>query len=244
VPKFQVTVAYDGTAYRGFQLQPGADTVQGRIEESLSRMDKRAVRITGAGRTDSGVHAWGQVAHFRLENEIPPEAILRGLNSMLPEDIRVLSAAEAADGFHARFSARSKTYRYFLARAAVPSPLRCRFTLHYPHGLDRASLDDGAARIVGEHDFRGFRAASCRAKTTVRRCITSRFFQEGDELVYEIAASGFLHHMVRNIVGTLLLIGRGKRAPEAIDRIFSTRDRADAGPTAPPQGLHLVQVDY
>ena len=239
-----MTVAYDGTAYQGWQLQPEADTVQGRIEEALSRMAKSPVRVTGAGRTDSGVHARGQVAHFELEREIPEEAIRKGLNSILPDDIRVLSAERAPADFHARFSARSKTYRYVLDLSEVASPLRCRFALHYPYPLDRGSLDDGAARIAGEHDFEGFRAASCRAKTTVRLCTTSRFLEEHGELIYEIAASGFLHHMVRNLVGTLLEIGRRKRGPDSIDRIFSSRDRSEAGPTAPAKGLHLMRVDY
>jgi tRNA pseudouridine38-40 synthase len=239
-----MTLAYDGTAYRGFQLQSEADTVQGRLEVALSRMAKAPVRVTGAGRTDSGVHAWGQVAHFDLERDIPEDAIRKGLNSILPDDIRILSAERAPADFHARFSARSKTYRYVLDRSEVASPLRCRFTLHYPYPLDQSRLDDGAARIAGEHDFEGFRAASCRAKTTVRSCTTSRFLDEDGELIYEIAASGFLHHMVRNLVGTLLEIGRGKRAPDSIDRIFSSRDRTEAGPTAPAKGLHLMRVDY
>jgi tRNA pseudouridine38-40 synthase len=244
VPTFRVTLAYDGTAYEGWQLQPGADTIQGRMEEAISLMAKAPVRVTAAGRTDSGVHAWAQVAHFRLEHPIPLQGIVRGLNAILPRDIRVLDAAEVDDGFHARFHARSKTYRYFLDLSPVASPLRCRFTLHHPQPLDRAGLDDGASRFLGEHDFAGFRAASCRAKTTVRRCTESRFFDEGEELVYEIAASGFLHHMVRNIVGTLLEVGRGKRAPSSIDGIFRSRDRIDAGATAPARGLHLIRVDY
>lgn len=239
-----MTLAYDGTEYQGWQLQPGADTLQGRIESALCRMAKTPVRVTAAGRTDSGVHAWAQVAHFHLAQPIPVEGILRGLNSMLPPDIRVLAVDEADDGFHARFGARSKTYGYFLDRARVASPLRCRFTLHYPYPLERTALDRGAALIVGEHDFAGFRASSCNARTTTRLCNYSRWREEAGELVYEIAASGFLHHMVRNLVGTLLEIGRGKRPPESIISIFQSGNRNQAGPTAPPQGLHLVRVDY
>lgn len=244
VPTLKMTLAYDGTAYRGWQLQPGADTVQGRVESALSRMAKAPIRVTAAGRTDSGVHAWAQVAHFRLERAIPVDGIVRGLNTMLPTDIRVLNVAEVEDRFHARFGARSKAYWYFLDRARVASPLRSRYTLHYPFPLERDALDRAAAAIVGEHDFAGFRASSCNARTTTRLCTHSAWREAGDELVYEIEASGFLHHMVRNLVGTLLEIGRGKRPSESIDAVLRSRDRTEAGPTAPPRGLHLVRIDY
>jgi tRNA pseudouridine38-40 synthase len=163
---------------------------------------------------------------------------------MLPDDIRVREVAEAEDDFHARFDARSKTYRYFLDRSLVASPFRCRFALHYPHPLDRKALDEGAGLIVGERDFAAFRASSCRARTTVRNCTASRFLDEGEELVYEIEASGFLHHMVRNIVGTLLEVGRGKREASSVGALFASGRRSDAGPTAPAKGLHLMKVRY
>ena len=175
---------------------------------------------------------------------IPPEGILRGLNSMLPEDIRVIAVEEAEDDFHARFSARDKTYRYHFDRAKVPLPFRSRYALHYPHVLDRERLDAGAKLLLGEHDFAGFRAASCEAKTTTRRLRVSRFFEQGTELVYEVAANGFLHHMVRNLVGTLLEVGRGTRELGSIAALFESRDRTAAGPTAPAKGLHLIEVDY
>jgi tRNA pseudouridine38-40 synthase len=239
-----MTLAYDGTAYRGFQWQPGEDTLQARLESALSQMAKEPVRVTGAGRTDSGVHAWAQVVHFVLPRPIPPRGVLQGLNSMLPDDIRVRGVEEVADDFHARFDARSKTYRYYLDRSPVASPLRCRFTLHYPYALDRDALDDAARRFLGERDFAAFRASSCAAKTTVRRCTGSRFLDEGEELVYEIEASGFLHHMVRNIVGTLLEVGRGTREPASLEALFASRQRPEAGPTAPAKGLHLIKVEY
>jgi tRNA pseudouridine38-40 synthase len=239
-----MTLAYDGTAYRGFQWQPGEDTIQARLESALARMAKAPVRVTAAGRTDSGVHAWAQVAHFLLPRPIPPRGILAGLNSMLPDDIRVLEAAEAEDDFHARFDARSKTYRYYIDRAPVASPLRCRYALHYPHPVDRTALDEGAALVLGDRDFAGFRASSCTARTTVRMCTRSRFFDEGSELVYEIEASGFLHHMVRNLLGTLLEVGRGKRTLGSFWSLFESHERSGAGPTAPAKGLHLVKVTY
>jgi tRNA pseudouridine38-40 synthase len=244
VPKLKATLAYDGTAYRGFQLQPGEDTIQGRLESALSHMAKEPVRVTAAGRTDGGVHAWAQVVHFRLPRPIPPRGILEGLNSMLPDDIRVRGVEEADDGFHARFDARSKTYRYYFDRSPVPSPFRIRFTLHYPFALDREALDDGAALFLGERDFAAFRASSCAARTTIRSCTQSRFLDEGEELVYEIEASGFLHHMVRNLVGTLLEVGRGKRDGASIASVFASRRREEAGPTAPAKGLHLMKVTY
>ncbi len=239
-----MTLAYDGTAYRGFQLQPGEDTIQARLEAALSEMAKAPVRVTAAGRTDSGVHAWAQVAHFQLPRPIPPRGIRDGLNSMLPDDIRILEVEEASESFHARFDARSKTYRYYLDRSPVPSPLRCRYTLHYPHPLDRKSLDESAALFIGERDFAAFRASSCTAKTTIRSCAASRFLDEIEELVYEIEANGFLHHMVRNIVGTLLEVGRGKREASSLSSVFDSGRREQAGPTAPAKGLHLVKVKY
>ena len=239
-----MTLAYDGTAYRGFQWQPEEDTIQARLESALSQMAKEPVRVTAAGRTDSGVHAWAQVAHFRLPRPIPPRGILEGLNSMLPEDIRVRIVEEADDAFHARFDARSKTYRYYFDRSPVPSPFRSRYTLHYPYALDREALDEGAALLLGERDFAAFRASSCRARSTVRSCTRSTFLDEAEELVFEITATGFLHHMVRNVVGTLLEVGRGKREPSSFESVFASRRRSEAGPTAPAKGLHLVKVTY
>ncbi len=244
MPTLKATLAYDGTAYRGFQWQPGEDTIQARLESALAEMAKEPVRVTAAGRTDSGVHAWAQVVHFRLPRPIPPRGILEGLNSMLPDDIRVRQLSEAEDDFHARFDARSKTYRYYLDRSPVPSPFRCRYTLHYPHPLDRGALDEGAALIRGDRDFAAFRASSCTARTTIRSCTESRFSDESNELVYEIEASGFLHHMVRNLVGTLLEVGRGKREPSSLESVFASRQRSEAGRTAPAKGLHLIKVTY
>lgn len=244
LPLYRMILAYDGTAYHGWQAQPDAETIQGRVEAALLRMAKAAVSVTAAGRTDAGVHAQGQTAHFRLQHAIPPDGIRRGINTLLPEDIRVLDVSEAPAGFHARYGARSKTYAYRLERSEVASPFRTRFALHYPHPLDVDALDRAAALFEGEHDFRAFRASSCSAKTTTRRVTTSRWRSEGDELVYEIAAGGFLHHMIRNIVGTQLEVGRGARSPESILELFRSGDRTAAGPTAPARGLHLVRVDY
>lgn len=242
--RYKLLLAYDGTAYSGWQVQPGADTIQARLSEALTRMAKREVTATAAGRTDAGVHALAQVVHFDLEHEVPPEGLVKGLNSMLPLDIRVRAATEVESSFHARYSARSKIYRYHLDRSDVSLPFRNRFAHHYPHALDRAAIEEAAALFVGEHDFAGFRAASCNAKTTVRNVLAASFFDQGCELVFEIRADGFLQHMVRNIVGTLLEVGRGKRAPSNVAELLERGDRRLAGPTAPPKGLHLIEVFY
>lgn len=239
-----MVLAYDGTAYRGWQVQAEGDTIQGRVREALSRMAKTPVEVVAAGRTDAGVHALGQAAHFQLEHAIPTDGLLRGLNTMLPEDIRVRQVEEAPPEFHARYSARSKTYRYHLERAPVPLPFRSRFTVHHPRDLDRASLEEAASLFLGEHDFAAFRASSCNAKTTTRRVFVSHWLDNDTELVFEVAATGFLQHMIRNMVGTLLEIGRGKRSVESIPRLFASGDRTEAGETAAAKGLHLVRVDY
>lgn len=244
MPLYRTTLSYDGTDYLGWQLQPQGITIQARLQEALSTLAGEPVAVVGAGRTDAGVHAHGQVAHFDLPTPVPPSGILKGLNSMLPDDIRVLKVEPAPPSFHARFSARSKTYRYYFDTAPVASPFRARYTLHHPYPLDREALTAAAGRFVGRHDFESFRASSCEAKTSERECTVSRFSQEGTELVYEIAADGFLHHMVRNIVGTLLQVGRGKLSGDDVDSLFAARDRKRAGPTAPPRGLHLIRVEY
>ncbi len=240
----RMTLAYDGTDYLGWQLQPQGVTIQSRLREALAKIAGEPITVVGAGRTDAGVHAHGQVAHFELPTPVPPSGLLKGLNSILPEDIRILNVEPAPPDFHARYSARSKTYRYYFNLAPVASPFRARYTLHHPYPLDRDTLSKAAERFVGHHDFESFRASLCEAKTSERECSVSRFSEEGSELVYEIAANGFLHHMVRNIVGTLLEVGRGKLAPDDIDRLFEVRDRQQAGPTAPARGLHLIRVQY
>lgn len=239
-----MVVAYDGTAYRGWQVQPEKDTIQGALQEALSRMAKVPVDVVAAGRTDAGVHALGQTTHFRLEHAIASEGILRGLNTMLPRDIRVRTVDEASADFHARYSARSKTYRYHLQRSTVSLPYRSRFTVHYPHELERSLLDEAGGLFVGEHDFAAFRASSCGAKTTTRNVLTSRWIDDGSELIYEVTATGFLHHMIRNMVGTLLEIGGSKRPVQSIAELFASGDRTQAGPTAAAKGLHLMSVDY
>ena len=239
-----MVLAYDGTAYQGWQLQPDARTIQGELEKALERMAKKPVRVTGAGRTDAGVHARGQVAHFDLEQTIPSAGMVKGLNTLIPSDIRVLEVAEVDATFHARYSAKSKTYRYYITPNPVASPFRNRFTLHYPHDLDRNRLREAATTFLGKHDFAAFRAAACNAKTTTRVVSVSEWVEERGELIYQVVASGFLYHMVRNLVGTMLEMGRKKTSVCSMFRILDSRDRTQAGPTAPPHGLHLESVSY
>jgi tRNA pseudouridine38-40 synthase len=244
MPLYRLRLAYDGTDYHGWQIQIGARTVQETLESALARLAKHPVRVTGASRTDAGVHAHGQVAHFVLDQSIPPGGLVAGLNSILPRDIRVSEARFAPEGFDARRSARLKTYHYHLDTGSVPSPFRARYAHHHPHRLDREAMAAAAGLLAGTKDFSAFRAAACEAKTSVREVTVSRFFEDAGELVYEVSANGFLHHMVRNFVGTLLEVARGRLRPDDIHHFLEGKDRTRVGPTAPARGLHLMRVDY
>jgi tRNA pseudouridine38-40 synthase len=237
-------LAYDGTGYAGWQVQPARETIQGVLENRLSRMLNERVRVAGAGRTDAGVHARGQVANFLTHCRIPEEGLRRGLNARLPSSIRVLRADEAPFGFHARADALSKEYRYRLAVGEVLSPFEAPFTTAVRGPLDLAAMREGARRVAGRHDFTSFCATACRLEDKTRLVMMSEISEEGERIEYRVRANGFLHHMVRNIVGTLLLVGKGRLGPEEIQDILSARDRRAAGPCAPPQGLSLERVLY
>jgi len=243
MPSFKITLAYDGTEFVGWQRQANGVSIQGLIEDALAKLDGRAVAVAGAGRTDSGVHALGQVAAFTLERPMPAEAVLRALNAHLPDAIRILSADDVPASFHPRFAAQSKTYRYRILNTEVASPFERRYAWHVPGALDVAAMDAAARMLEGEHDFAAFQAAGSDVASTVRDVRSSRIFA-GELLAYEVTGSGFLRHMVRTIVGTLVEIGRGRRTADSMAHLLVLRDRAHAGPTAPALGLFLVGVDY
>lgn len=241
----KLTIAYDGTRFVGWQRQAEGESIQGLIEEALSRFEGAPVTVHGAGRTDAGVHALGQVASVELTTTHDAAAIARGLNARLPEDIRILQVDEASAGFHARVAARSKTYRYLLRNVAVASPFARAYEWHVPERLDLDAMQGAADVLVGTHDFAAFQSTGSATGGTVRTIAQSGWSKRNEGvLAYEIRGNGFLRHMVRAIVGTLVDIGRGRRAPASMEALLAGGRRAEAGATAPPHGLFLVSVDY
>jgi tRNA pseudouridine38-40 synthase len=244
VRTLKLTIAYDGTAFAGWQMQANQRTVQGVLEEALLPVEGTRVIVHAAGRTDAGVHAAGQVVSFSLTSGIACDALVLALNVRLDRDVRVMGAEEVPNNFNARFDARRKTYHYAIYSApVVPPPLR-HFVWHVPQPLDVRAMNEAAAALVGEHDFAAFQAAGSDVVTTRREVLSSRVVARDGQVVYEVTGTGFLRHMVRNIVGTLVDIGRGRRAAADMTHVLQARDRAQASATAPPQGLTLVRVDY
>ncbi|HTK29451.1 MAG TPA: tRNA pseudouridine(38-40) synthase TruA [Vicinamibacterales bacterium] len=242
---FRITVAYDGTGFAGWQRQANGTSVQGLLEEALADLAGGPVAVTGAGRTDAGVHALAQVASFRLDPPRDPLTIVRAVNARLPPAIRVLAAETAADDFNARFSARAKTYRYRIWNADVINPFERAYTWHVPGGLDVAAMARAAGRLTGRRDFAAFQSAGTPTETTEREVFASTVHGgDGALVTYDITGNGFLRHMVRAIVGSLVEIGRGRRGDGWIGDVLESRDRSQAGPTAPPEGLFLVRVEY
>jgi len=238
--RIRITLAYDGAAFHGWQIQPGLPTIQGVLEEILSGIEGAPVHVAGSGRTDAGVHALEQVAAFNLANPIPLPNLRRAVNRLLPPAVRVLTAEEAHPDFHPRFDAKSKTYEYRICRGEVCSPFEWPFVHHYPYQLCEDRMVELARAFEGEHDFTAFAASDDRdaeGKSKVRSILSSVLDQGTDRLVYRIRGSGFLKHMVRNIVGTLIEAGKGNIAD-------CTTVPAETGPTAPAKGLFLVRVDY
>lgn len=247
MPTFQVTLAYDGTDYIGWQRQASGTSIQGLLEDAVRALAGCDVPVTGAGRTDAGVHALGQVAAFTIERAIDPATVVRALNARLPADVRVLSARASAADFHPRFDARAKTYRYRIWNHDVVSPFERRYVWHVLHRLDVESMERAARMLEGCHDFASFQATGADVSTTVRevtRSSVSRRVEQSALVIYEISGTGFLRHMVRNIVGSLVDVGRGRRSPEWMGVALASRDRTQAGGAAPASGLFLVSVDY
>jgi tRNA pseudouridine38-40 synthase len=241
----KLTLEYDGTRYVGWQVQPNGPSVQAEVERALATLHKAPRRVTAAGRTDAGVHARGQVVSFPEERPLPLVAYVKGMNALLPRDVAVRAASLEPDGFDARRSARGKRYRYVIENLATRAPLTRLYAWQLFGRLDAAAMRDAARHLVGRHDFAAFQAADCEAHHAVRDVRRLDVVGEGRgciEVVVE--ATAFVKHMVRNIVGTLVEVGQGKRAPGSLPALLAGRDRRAAGPTAPPQGLCLEEVFY
>jgi tRNA pseudouridine38-40 synthase len=241
----KITLAYDGTRFVGWQRQAEGESIQGLLEEALARFEGTAVTVHGAGRTDAGVHALGQVASARVTFPHGAATLVRALNAQLPEDIRVIDVTDVGPDFHARVSARSKTYRYQMRPAAISSPFGRAYAWHLPEPLDLDAMRLAAAALVGTHDFAAFQSTGTETSSSVRTIFRSEVLSVPcGELAYEVTGDGFLRHMVRAIVGTLVEIGRGRRPPTDVAELVAGGTRADAGATAPAHGLFLVRVDY
>lgn len=246
MPNFRLTLEYDGRDFAGWQVQPGGQrTVQGALEAAVERVTGRAVRVIGSGRTDAGVHAQGQVASVRVETRLEPDQLSRALNGVLPADVAVLGAERVPEDFHARHDARSKLYCYRIWNGASPSPLRAPRAWHVARPLDLGAMRPAAQALVGTHDFACFRATGSGAGSSVRTL--TRCQLEGEaraEIRLLVEGDGFLRHMVRALVGTLVEVGRGQRPAGSMPAVLAARDRGRAGRTAPAHGLSLVRVDY
>jgi tRNA pseudouridine38-40 synthase len=252
----RVILSYDGSEFSGWQVQPDAKTIQGTLASAIGRITGEKVLPQGSGRTDAGVHALAQVASFATASPIPPRNMVRALNDILPPSIRVLEVSEATPEFHARKSAQAKTYRYRIYRGPICPPFLVRYVWHCPYPLEEEAMREAATLVVGEHDFTSFAAVDPEKKaengrregaeesSNVRQVLGSQWERDGEELVYTIRGRGFLHHMVRNLVGTFALVGKGTLNPEDVRRILKACDRSAAGPTAPAYGLYLVGVEY
>jgi tRNA pseudouridine38-40 synthase len=248
---FKLTIAYDGTDFHGWQMQSNKPTIQGEIVSVLRRITQDATVLHGAGRTDAGVHALGQVGSFRTQSPLSAGEFLRALNALLPPTIRIMSAEEVGPDFNARWSARGKTYRYRLYRGKIVPPIHWRYVLHYPFPLDEDAMRDAAARFVGVHDFASFAASTGseeddKERSTEREIYSTELTRSPDneELVFTVRGRSFLRYMVRKMVGTLLDVGCGKLQPQDIDSLYELKDRSKSGPTVPPQGLCMVSVEH
>ena len=243
--RIKLTLAYDGTDFHGWQVQPGLATIQGTLEQVFGEIEGHAVHVAGSGRTDAGVHALSQTAAVSLANPIPIDNLRKAANRLLPPSIRVVDAKEAAPDFHPRHHAVSKTYEYRIFRAEVCLPLEWRYVHHYPYPLDVDRMATLAPLLEGRHDFGAFAAADDRElESTVRTIFSSRLEVEGDHMFYRVSGSGFLKHMVRNIVGVLLEAGKGNFTRADIEKRFDPAGAISPGPSVPARGLFLVSVEY
>ncbi len=240
----KLTLAYDGTAFHGWQIQPKLPTIQGELERTLRKLFNHDVHVAGSGRTDAGVHAHGQVANVHTERSMDTDAVLRGANALLPADIRVLLVEEVSAEFHARHSARSKTYEFHVWRQPIVSPFHVRFVHAFRYALNESAVDAASRAFLGTHDFTSFCSTATEIEDRVRT-IYEAGWERGDAAwVFRIRGNGFLQYMVRTIAGTILDAGQGRLDPSSIPEIFAAKDRRLAGPSLPPNGLHLISVEY
>jgi tRNA pseudouridine38-40 synthase len=245
--RIKIALSYDGTDYHGWQVQPGLATIQGMLEEVISGIEGSPVPVAGSGRTDAGVHALAQVAAFTIANPIPVENLVRAMNRLLPRDIRVTRAEEAPLHFHPRFQAKAKTYEYRIFRVEICPPFERRYVYHHPYPLRVEEMIAAAPLLEGEHDFTAFAASDERDEigaSKVRSIFCSRLAPESDRLVYRVTGSGFLKHMVRNIVGVLLETGKGNVDRAGVLARLEPGSAIPPGPTAPARGLFLISVEY
>jgi tRNA pseudouridine38-40 synthase len=245
--RIKIIISYDGTEYHGWQVQPGLPTIQGMLEHVIAEMEGRPVQVAGSGRTDAGVHAVAQVAAFSIQNPIPVDNLRRAMNRLLPRDIRVLQVEEAALDFHPRFQAKRKTYEYRIFRGEICSPFERRYVCHHPYPLAVEQMIAMAPLLEGEHDFRAFAASDERDElelSKVRTIYCSRLAIDGERLIYRVTGSGFLKHMVRNIVGVLFEVGKGNVDRAGFLARLEPGCEIPPGPTAPAGGLFLISVDY
>ena len=242
--RIMITVAYDGTAYHGWQIQPNGVTIEEKLNQALCDLTGEDIRIIGASRTDAGVHAMGNLAVFDTQSRIAPEKFSAALNARLPEDIRVFQSVEVAADFHPRHCDSKKTYEYRIYRGKFENPIGRQYAHFVYVSLNVENMQKAADYLIGEHDFKSFCATGAQVLTTVRTIYEARFFTEGDYLIFRISGNGFLFNMVRIIVGTLLEVGRGNLDPCAMQDILSACDRQKAGPTAPARGLMLIGYEF
>ena len=241
----RLDLAYDGTEYAGWQMQRNAPTVQGTLGAVLTRLNgDRRVVIHGAGRTDSGVHARAQVCDFEIDSPKDDAALSYALSLLLPPDIRPLRLVTVDDEFHSQYSAKAKSYRYFIDRSRYGDPLRARFALHYAKPLDLEAMQEALRRLPGRKDWSGFAGSKCTVLSKVRDLTQASYLESEGRGEFEFRADGFLTYMVRNIVGTMLYIGAGRLKPAVVEQMLETKDRSLGGPGAPPHGLHLWEVEY
>ena len=246
----KLILSYDGSEFFGWQVQPDLPTIQAVLALAIGRITGEKVLPQGSGRTDAGVHALAQVVTFATESSVPTANFVKALNDVLPATVRVLEVEEVAADFHARYSAQAKTYRYRIFRGAICSPFLARYVWHYPYPLNEETMVRAATLVEGEHDFTSFaavdpeRGRDGESVSNLRRIFSSSWRREGDEFIYAVKGSGFLQHMVRNLVGTFILVGKGTLQAEDVARILEARNRSAAGATAPASGLFLVNVEY